>query len=340
MPARLQGLSQFPSTITQPIESKMSTYLVSAATGRQGSHVVDCLLTAGAKVHAVVRDLSSPKSKALKDKGVVLWEGTFEDPDAAFRAAAAGATGFFLNPSVFEPGVAKAQADRVIATVKAGAGETLISIVLSSTTRTDVFSADLATPSAIHPWLGAYYTAKAEVETAVRESGVRHYTILRPPVLNYDFLLPSSASPHGYPRLPREGVLVTTLKDGVTMPYLDEADVGRYAVAALLAPEKFSGHEFEVGGDNLTVDEVRDVLAKVSGIDIKLHKRTPEEIEAAMNTEFFQVFERLENTIPHRIDVNALEAKYGIKLATLEEYMQRHKEKLLDSLPPRAAAAL
>lgn len=318
----------------------MSTYLVSAATGRQGGHVADQLLAAGAKVHAVVRDLSSPKAKALKDKGIVLWEGTFEDPDAAFRAAAAGVTGFFLNLSVFEPGVAKAQADRVIAAVKAGAGETLISIVLSSTSRTGYFVTDLATPSAIHPWLGGYYTAKAEVESAVRESGVRHHTILRPPVLNYDLLLPNSATSHGFPRLPREGVLVTTLKDGVTMSYLDEADVARYAVAAFLEPERFSGHEIGLGGDNLTMDEVRDVLAKVSGIDIKLHKRTPEEIEASTNTEFFQVFERLTNAVPHRTDVNALEEKYGIKSATLEEYMQRHKEKLLDSLPPRSAAAL
>ncbi|KAK5045850.1 hypothetical protein LTR84_008943 [Exophiala bonariae] len=317
----------------------MSTYLISAATGQQGGPLVDSLLAAGVKVHAVVRDLSSPKAKTLKDKGVLIWEGTHEEPDA-FRAAATGVSGFFLNLSAFEPGVAKKQAEGVIAAVKAGAGETLKSIVLSSTSRTADLSKDLATPSSIHPWLGGYYTAKAEVEAAVRESQIRHYTILRPPVLNYDLLLPHSAQAHGYPRLPTEGVLVTSLDEGLTMPYLDEVDVGKYAAAALLEPEKFSGHEFEIAGDNLSAQEVRDVLARVSGIDIKFHRRTPKEVEAAQNTEFFQVFEKLTNLRPHEVDVKALEEKYGIKVASLEDYMQRHKEKLLNSLPPRAAAAL
>lgn len=317
----------------------MPTYLVSAATGQQGGPLVDNLLAAGMKVHAVVRDQSSSKAKALKDKGVVIWEGTHEEPDA-FRAAAAGITGFFINLTVFEPGVAKKQAQRVIAAVMAGAGETLTSIVLSSTSRTEQFSKDLATPSSVHPWLGGYFTAKGEVEAAVRESQIRHYTILRPPVLNSDLLLPHSAQSHGFPRLPREGVLVTSLNEGLTMPYLDEADVGKYAAAALLEPEKFSGHEFDIGGDNLSPEEVRDVLARVSGIDIKVHRRTPGEVEAARNTEFFQVFEQLSNLSPHKIDVKAVEEKYGIKAASLEDYMQRHKTKLLNSLPPRAAAAL
>lgn len=318
----------------------MPSYLVTGATGYQGGAVVSYLLAAGAKVHASVRDPSSAKAKALRDQGVVLFQGTHEEPDTVFREAAAGCTGLFLNISVFEPGQAKAQAEAIIKACKAGAGPTLSSIVLSSTTRTEEMSHDLGTPAAVHPWLGGYYTAKAEVEAAVRESGIRDYTILRPPVLAHDYLLPHSATPHGYPQLPRSGRLVTSLDDDKTMPYLDENDVGKLAAAALLDPAKFGGHELELAADNLTAREVRDILARVSGIDVKFHKRTPAEMEETKMTEFFQVFEQLANRSPRRIDVEAVEDKYGIKLTRFEEYMERNKDKLLDSLPPRSVAAL
>ncbi|KEF55335.1 uncharacterized protein A1O9_08085 [Exophiala aquamarina CBS 119918] len=318
----------------------MSTYIVTGATGHQGGAVVKYLLAAGVKVHAVVRDQTSPKAKALQDKGVVLFRGTHEEPETVFRAAAAGCTGVFLNPTVFEPGKAKEQAERIINACKAGAGETLTTIVLSSTSRVDEMSTNLALPSSVHPWLGQYYTAKAEVETAVRESQIPNFTILRPPVLAYDFLMPNSALSHGYPALPRLGTYVTSLDDSKTMPYLDEADVGKFAVAALLDPAKFSGHAFDMASDNLTAREVTDILTRVSGIDIKFHKRTSAELEETANTEFFQVFEKLTNKSPRHVNVEALEAKYGIKLTRFEDYLQANKDKLMDSLPPRSLPAV
>ena len=318
----------------------MASYLVTGATGQQGGAVVTHLLAAGANVHAVVRDQSSPKATALRDRGVVLFEGTHEEPDTVFRAAAAGCTGVFLNPSVFQPGQAKAQADAIIRACKAGARQTLTSIVLSSTSRTEEMSADLAVPTAVHPWLGQYFTAKVEVEAAVRESGLRYYAILRPPVLAYDYLLPSSANPQGFPDLPRSGTLVTSLNDDVSMPLLDPDDVGRFAAAALLDPAKFSGHEIVLASDNLSPREVRDVLARVSGINIKFHKRTPAEMEETRMIPMFHAFELLANHRPRRVDVKALEEKYGFELTRFAEYMQRNKDELINSLPPRSAAAL
>ncbi|KAJ9615379.1 hypothetical protein H2200_001454 [Cladophialophora chaetospira] len=317
----------------------MASYLVTGATGQQGGAVVTHLLAAGAKVHAVVRIPSSPKATALSEKGVVLFKGTHEEPDAVFRAAAEGCSGVFLNPSVFQPGEAKKQADAIIEACKVGAGAALTSIVLSSTSRTAEMAVDLAAATAAHPWLGQYYTAKSEVETAVQQSGIKHYTILRPPVLNFDFLLPNSASYGGFPDLPKLGQLVTSLKPGLTMPYLDPDDVGKLAAAALLDPVKFNGHEIDLASDNLTARQVRDVLAQVSGIDIKYHERTPSEVEAVMQTVLFQAFEMLANSRPRKVDVEALEEKYGIKLTRFEEYMEKNKDKLLDSLPPRSNAA-
>ena len=318
----------------------MPAFLVTGASGQQGGAVVTHLLAAGVTIHAVVRDPSSEKSKALASKGVVLFQGTHEEPDDVFRKAASGCTGLFLNPSVFQPGVAKTQAEAIIKACKAGGGDTLTSIVLSSTYRTAEMSADLSTASSISPFLGGYYTAKAEVEAAVRESGIKNTTILRPPVLMHDYLLPASASMGGFPDLPHSGELVTSLNDDLTMPYLDPEDIGRLTATALLEPGKFSGHQIELAAENLTPKEVRDTLAKASGIDIKFHKRTPEEVEAAKMTSMFQSFELLANARSRSVDVEALEGKYGIKLTRFAEYMEKNKNKLLDSLPPRSAAAM
>lgn len=297
------------------------------------------LLETGAKVHAVVRDPSSAQATALKEKGVVLFQGTFEEPQIVFREAARGVTGLFLNLSVMEPGTAKAQAEAVIEATKAGASSTLTSIVLSSTYRTAEWAGDNTAPAATHPWLGAYYAAKAEVEAAVRGSGIQHYTILRPPVLNYDFLLPASATSHAFPALPRAATFVTSLDEGNTMPYLDEADVAKFAVAVFKDPPSFSGHEIELAADNLTAEQVRATLARVSGVPVKLHRRTEAEKEASKNTDFFQIFEKLANSHPRVVDIEALD-KYRINLTTLEEYLEKHKEQLLGSLPPRALKAL
>jgi uncharacterized protein YbjT (DUF2867 family) len=318
----------------------MPTYLVTGATGQQGGAVVDHLLAAGAKIHAVVRDTSSPKAAALREKGVVLFQGEHENPDEVFRAAAEGCTGLFLNPTVFEPGKARAQGDAIIKAAKAGGGAGLTTVVLSSTSRADEIVKKIHIATEIHPWLGAYWTAKAEVEMAVEESGFQHWTILQPPVLMYDLLLPASAGPHAFPLLPREAEFRTTLNDDRTMPYLDQDDIGRFSAAVFANPAKFSGHRINMAGDNLSTKQVCEILSRVSGVEVKLHKRTPEEIEASKGKEFFQDFEKLNNVDPWYVDVEAMEAKYGIRATRFEEFFVKNKEKLLDSLPPRSAAFL
>lgn len=166
---------------------------------------------------------------------------------------------------------------------------------------------------------------------AVREAGFPHYTILRPAVLMHDILLPFSAGV--FPGLAKTGVLVTSLEADVGIGYLDENDVGKVAAAALLDPAKFSGHEIDLAGETLTAQGLCDVLARVSGQKIQLRKRTAEQVEEDRQTAPFQKFELLQNSRPSRLESKEVETKYGIKLATVAEYLERKKEKLLDSLP-------
>src|SRR3954470_20306927 len=73
--------------------------LVFGATGQQGGSVADALLKAGWSVRALVRDLASKKSTALRDAGVETVQGDFSD-SASLRAAMEGVYGVFsVQPS-------------------------------------------------------------------------------------------------------------------------------------------------------------------------------------------------------------------------------------------------
>ena len=75
-----------------------ASYLVTGATGQQGGATARALLSAGATVHALVRNPSSPAAQALQEDGAVLFKGDFDDVPA-IRAATAGVSGVSARPS-------------------------------------------------------------------------------------------------------------------------------------------------------------------------------------------------------------------------------------------------
>jgi uncharacterized protein YbjT (DUF2867 family) len=71
-------------------------FLITSATGSQGGATARELLLHGAKVHASVRDPSSPASKALQSFGVTIFKGNFFDL-CTISAALVDVAGIFLN---------------------------------------------------------------------------------------------------------------------------------------------------------------------------------------------------------------------------------------------------
>lgn len=122
-----------------------------------------------------------------------------------------------------------------------------------------------------------YYQAQAIVEDVVRKSGLS-YAILRPLALMHNFLMPDSQ--WHYPELATEVKLAHAFEPTARTSYLGGADVGRLAVAALLCPSGYNGHEMDLCAQNLTIGEVGSSLRKASGRDIPIVRRTAEELEA------------------------------------------------------------
>lgn len=179
-----------------------------------------------------------------------------------------------------------------------------------------------------------YFSAKADVEQAVREAGFKAYTILRPVWMIHDYLLPSA--PYNYPELATKGTLDHAYNAGSTMIHTDSFDVGRYAAAALQDPVKFGGQEIDLGNEALTIEDVRDILAKVSGREVKTRKRTPEEMDAVKEFLFAQGLQLLANVKSLNdasAGAKAVQEKFGIPFTSFEMAMQRDKARLLECLP-------
>lgn len=305
----------------------MATFLVTQATGQQSRSVISHLLAAGFKIHAVVRDLQKVHP-SLQDPSITLFQGESKNYDDVFKAAQ-GCKGAFLNTFPY-PGLEALQAKTVVeACQKAG-----VENIVASTTHgagSKEFWDDEATKEIN---LHGYYSSKATVEEIVRAGGFQAYTILRPAVLHFDFFVPGAYG--NFPRLPSDGELDHLLEDGARLPFTDANDVGKYAAAALQDPAKYGGQEIDLGNELLTAEEVRDILIRVSGRQVRATKRTPKELEEMGITVFGQAFHLMSNIKDlswTTARAKETQEKFGIPFTSIEEALQRERTLLLECLP-------
>ncbi|KAI1750035.1 NmrA family protein [Xylaria castorea] len=302
----------------------MATYLITQATGNQSQWVMTHLLAAGAKVHAIVRDPSKKLPEVLNHPGVTVFKGESVNFDDVFRAAQ-GCAGVFLN-TFPDPRVELQQAKTILeASKKAGLKSVVASTVMA--TGEKAMWDDAVTEKAN---LGDYFRSKFAVEDAVHTGCLEAWTVLRPAFCHFDYYLPSCQ--HNFARLATHGELDHFYNDGARMPQTDASDIGKYAAAALQDPAKFAGQEIDVASENLTIEEVRDILVRVSGRDVGARRVDGEPA-------YGQRFQNWANFKDFRTVMQSakeVQAKFGIPFTPLEEALQRDKSRLLECLPAKA----
>ncbi|KAI1855406.1 hypothetical protein JX266_000271 [Neoarthrinium moseri] len=309
----------------------MATYLVTQATGYQGRLTITHLLAAGAKVHALVRDLQRIPP-ILQSPGVTVFKGNGHEFEEVFQAAQ-GCAGVYLNTFPI-PGLETQQAKTVVDACKKAGLKTIV-VCTTFCTGNKAMWDDTVTEECD---LRGYYSSKAEVEDIVRRAGFDAYTILRPAFLHVDYMTPHAYG--NFPRLPTHGELDHAYNDGVRMSQTDANDVGKYAAAALQNPAKFGGHEIDLGNENFTIQEVRDILVRVSGRQVQAGRRSPQEIEEAKTTvpgQKFQLWANFKDFSGGVATAKEVQAKFGIPFTPLEMALKRDKERLLECLPAQAS---
>jgi len=301
-------------------------FMVTGATGHQGGSLARVLLEQSYIVHTLVRDPTTEKARALESLGAIIFKGGFDDVEA-IKAAISGVSGVFLNPFPTPP-----DPDlqiRLARNVINAAAEEKCHLVLS----TAFLTAHKDAWSNCRPeeFLHLFYSRKSAIEDEVRAADLKSYTIVRPTYLMHNYLVPFSF--FHYPDLSKHGVLKHIYNEGRRFSHLDSADVGKIVAVILLNPEKYKKLEIDLSAQNLNSDEAVAIINRVSGReDIKVERLAIENFDTELKTGL--TWHYFANVYDVELDSRKeVEEKFGIRLSTFEEYLEREKELLLKSLP-------
>lgn len=314
--------------LTQLNYLTMSTYLITQATGQQAQWAITHLLKSGFKIHAVVRDPSKELPSILKHSDVTIFKGDSTDYDSIFKAAQ-GCTGVYLNTFPI-PGVEAQQAKTICEASKNAGVQNVVACTTFFTGNKHLWDNEKTKEIGLYH----YFNSKSEVEDIVRGAGFKTYTILRPAFIHFDYFKPSVYG--NFPEIPTEATFYHMYDDEGRMPHTDGEDIGKYVAAAFKDPAKFGGAEIELGNEYLTIQEARDIVAKVSGKDVSLKRIPEEEKEAGVQAVFARRFHLWANANDFsiaRAGVEATQKKYGIPFTPLEETFKKEKPRLLEALP-------
>ena len=215
--------------------------VVTGGTGKQGGAVVKSLLERGHHVRAVTRSTGSAKVRELADAGVTLVRASLEDT-AALTKALEGATSLFAMTTPFEGGThAETRQGMSTADAAKAAGVHLVfSSVGSANRQTGV----------------PHFDSKYKVEEHIAGIGVRA-TVLAPVYFMENLYF-------GKEQLAK-GMYATPLSPTRGLAQVAVADIGAVAVRLLEDPGRFAGKRFDLGGDELTGNDVVTILSRVTG---------------------------------------------------------------------------
>jgi uncharacterized protein YbjT (DUF2867 family) len=215
--------------------------LVTGATGKQGGAVAHRLLEKGHQVRAYTRKPDSDAAKKLAKAGAEIAVGDLVDR-AALDKAFAGIEAAFGMGTPFEAGEsAEVKQGVTLADAAKAAGAYLVFTSVGSGNR--------------HTGI-PHFESKYEVEQHIAKLGIPA-AILAPVYFmeNIGFTLQQL----------KQGVYATPLAPTRKLMQIAVADIGDFAVLALENRERFVGKRYDLAGDDLSGQEVVDILSRVSG---------------------------------------------------------------------------
>ena len=302
-------------------------FFVAGATGTQGGALVRQLLqsTPTPTIHAVARDPSSPKAKALEALGVHLHAGSYDDEPALRAAITPGTTAIFLN---FMP-------DFTDHTANLRQAQLIIGIAREVGVTHAVFSSGLGVDDIPYVCEGnedgtvaTFLRAKAELEDAVRNAGFDTWTVLRPAnfMANYkDPFVRFQA-----PGLAESGRAVGAIDVEAPLPLIATRTIGGFSAAALLEPARFGGKTISYADEFVPLKEVIQKLRAFTGKDLQYIRMSEEDIQAQKAVNPFVGGALAVTKIAKYVDLDEVKS-WGVPLQTFDEFLESEKEAVLET---------
>ncbi|EXL01442.1 MULTISPECIES: NmrA/HSCARG family protein [Hyphomicrobiales] len=280
--------------------------LVFGATGRQGGSVAKALLKAGWPVRALVPDSTKAASLQLRNSGVELVQGSFEETKVV-RTAMKDAYGVF---SVLPASLAAEDEVRHGISIADIAAETGVNHFVYSS-GASVGNELTGVPR---------FDAKPRIEAHIRQLDMTT-TIIRPMIFMEMLVRPGFGLD--------EGRLVSLIRSDHSIQLTAVEDIGRFVAAVLADKSRFGGATLKIASDRLTGRELAVILSEAIGRPIA-YERFPEDVLAA-NADLAHMAESLEDgPLAEQVDLELMR-EINPDLLTFRSWLARSGRRSLDA---------
>ncbi len=280
--------------------SEQLTVLVTGATGQQGGMVARTLKSRGHSVLGLTRNPDSPSARELKDLGIGVIAGDFNDPPSLVTAAQ-GVDAVYVMATPFEAGT-EAETRQGIATVDAAKSAGVRHLVYSSVSDAD---RETGVP---------HFDSKYQVEKHIQAQNLP-YTIVAPA-----YFMENLLAPFMLPGL-KQGILSMAMPETRGLQQISVQDIASFTALVLENRDRFLGRRVDIAGDEVEGARVAEIVSRVSGHQIDYAEADIGEL-LAMNQDLGKMFEWF-NQVGYSADIPALRRDYPeVRWHRLEEWAQ------------------
>ncbi|QKX64806.1 uncharacterized protein TRUGW13939_11982 [Talaromyces rugulosus] len=291
---------------------------VCGVTGNQGGAAADALLSRGATVHTLSRDLSTAKSQAAATKGIKLFQGGYDNPESLAAALDHCDAAFVIvSPSFTDHKAELKQGSAIIAAAKAAG------------IRHIVYTSGLGCnePEKLYHWdsnsyMGNMVANKQANEHQVRSSGFPYWTILRTGHLDSNYLSPQSPQ---FGDLYETGEWSNMLTKDTKMPVIDPATIGAFAAAAFYNPDRFHQQELPMAEELITLDEIMAKLSHLTGRQLRVNYYTDEEVETLLKVNTFFSAQVTMRNVSIFANIEQLKS-FNVPLSSFDAYLEKNQD--------------
>ena len=276
------------------------TVLVTGATGQQGGLVSRTLKSRGHTVLGLTRNPDSPAAMALKDLGIGVTAGDFNDPPSLV-AATQGVDAVYVMATPFEAGT-EAETRQGIAAVDAAQTAGVQHLVYSSVS-------DANRETGI-----PHFDSKYQVERHIQAQNLP-YTIVAPA-----YFMENLVAPFMLPGL-QQGTLSMAMPATRRLQQVSVPDIASFTALVFENRDRFLGQRVNIAGDEIDGARVAEIISQVSGHRIDYAEAAIGELLAA-NQDLGKMFDWF-NQVGYSADIPALRRDYPeVGWHTLEEWVK------------------